>query len=296
MTEAAPFEVSEKDGVLSGPLRRPVNVSRDAAGSIHDDATAQKLGFRGGTVAGNIHMEQLPPLYAALFGRPWTEPGGLSLYFLNATTHGDPVRAMGGPVEAAGPNLRRAPVWMETPEGVRVCEGSAWSGAEDPGSALRLRLAAARPPGELRILAGVKVGDEVRDVPARLDGPTCLERVKGVTEPMPCYVRPDSAGRLTAAPAVAIDALRAVEGPLFRAQGDFVGLFGAIELQHVGGPVFLDRDYLADGSVVALGDSPKTEVVWYESRLRDAADGRLVARLLMMSRVMKGSSPLWADS
>jgi len=35
------------------------NWSADAGeGSIHDDATAAKLGFRGGTVAGSIHMDQ----------------------------------------------------------------------------------------------------------------------------------------------------------------------------------------------------------------------------------------------
>ncbi|MCR5879261.1 hypothetical protein [Phenylobacterium sp. J367] len=51
---------------------------------------------------------------------------------------------------------------------------------------------------------------------------------------------------------------------------------------------------MADGRVVALSESPKTEVAWYESNLRDAADGRAVARLLMMSRLLKASSPLWA--
>jgi homoserine kinase len=37
-------------------------------------------------------------------------------------------------------------------------------------------------------------------------------------------------GGLVAAPAVAIDALRAVEKPLFPTEGDYVGMFGAIEL------------------------------------------------------------------
>ena len=70
-------------------------------------------------------------------------------------------------------------------------------------------------------------------------------------------------------------------------------MFGAIELQFLDGPVFVDHDYLADGRVVALGESPKTEVVWFESTLKDAAGGRPVAQLLMMSRLLKASSPLW---
>ena len=71
-------------------------------------------------------------------------------------------------------------------------------------------------------------------------------------------------------------------------------MFGAIELQYLDGPIFLDHDYLADARIMALGESPKTEVAWYESTLRDARDDRVVARLLMMTRILKGSSPLWA--
>ena len=55
-------EIVERDGVLVGPLREPRNLAANVAGSIHDDSQAQKLGFRGGTVAGSIHMEQFPPL------------------------------------------------------------------------------------------------------------------------------------------------------------------------------------------------------------------------------------------
>nr|QQZ49309.1 hypothetical protein JKL49_19875 [Phenylobacterium glaciei] len=37
---------------ISGEFRRPRNLAQEIKGSIHDDATASKLGFRGGTVAG----------------------------------------------------------------------------------------------------------------------------------------------------------------------------------------------------------------------------------------------------
>jgi hypothetical protein len=286
------FAVTDREGILTGPVRRPVNLSRDAAGSIHDDETARNLGFRGGTVAGNIHFEQFPPLMLARFGDGWRRQGGLSLYFLNATTDGEPVRAFVGPLEAE-PGLERAAAWMETPDGVRVSEGTAWSGADDPRSALRLRLAQQRPATDLRILKASQVGDKVERVPSRLDSQAALKRLEGITEPLPEYRDPELFGGRVAAPAVAIDALRAVEGPLFRAGKDVVGLFGAIELQFVDGPIFLDHDYLADGRILALGESPKTEVAWYESTLRDAKDGRTVARLVMMSRLLKASSALW---
>ena len=291
-TEA--FTVVERGYVLAGPVRRPVNVSRDAVGSIHDDDTAQTLGFRGGTVAGNIHFEQFPPLMLARFAEDWRKRGGLSLHFLNPTTDGEPVQAFVGPAVEVAPGVTRATAWMETPEGLRICEGTAWSGGDDPGSALRLRMAQQRPAVDLRILKASRVGDSVKDVPSRLDGPTCLRRLEGITEALPEYRNASLFGGQVAAPAVAIDALRAVEESLFRAGKDFVGMFGAIELEFVDGPVFLDRDYLADGRILALGESPRTEVAWYESTLRSGADGRPVARLIMMSRLLKASSDLWA--
>jgi len=274
-------------GVLAGPVRRPVNFSKDAQGSIHDDGTAQALGFRGGTVAANIHFEQFPPLVLERFGEAWWRTGGLSLHFMNATTDGEPVQAFAGPVEGGEP--ARVAAWMETPEGVRVCEGNGWVGGDDPKSTLKQRLAQSRPATDLRLLKRSRVGDTVTDVPSRLDGATALRRLEGITEPMELY-----RARKVAAPAVAIDALRAVEGPLFKSEGEFVGMFGAIELQFLDGPIYLDRDYLANGEVVGLSESPKTEVAWYESVLRDAESGRPVARLLMMSRLLKASSPLWS--
>ncbi len=291
MSEA--FIAVEQEGILAGPVRRPVNVSRDAVGSIHDDETARALGFQGGTVAGNIHFEQFPPLMLARFGAGWRRRGGLSLHFLNATTDGDPVQAFVGPTEQAAPGVLRAAAWMTTPDGRRVSEGTCWAGGEDLDSALRRRLAQQRPGADLRILKASRLGDEVVDVPSRLDAAMALKRLEGVTEMLPEYRDPSLFGGLVAAPAVAIDALRVVEAPLFRASG-FVGLFGAIELEFLDGPVLLDQDYLADGRILALGESPKTEVAWYESTLRQASDGRPVARLIMMSRLLKASSALWA--
>ena len=81
------------ENVIAGPVRRPRNLAAEIAGSIHDDKTASKLGFRGGTVAGSVHMDQFPPLLIEAFGPQWFETGSLSLYFRNATTDGEPVQA-----------------------------------------------------------------------------------------------------------------------------------------------------------------------------------------------------------
>jgi hypothetical protein len=60
------------------------------------------------------------------------------------------------------------------------------------------------------------------------------------------------------------------------------------------GPVFVDRAYRVTGEVVALSRTPKTEVLWFDSRALDDA-GTLVAEMRMMLRQMKQSSPLYAE-
>jgi len=57
--------------------------------------------------------------------------------------------------------------------------------------------------------------------------------------------------------------------------------------------VLLDQDYEVTGEVVALGSSPKTEYVWYDTRAHDDS-GRLVVSMRMQLRWMKASSPLYA--
>ena len=283
------------DAVICGQVRRPTNASRDAKGSIHDDATAQKLGFKGGTVAGSIHMEQFPPLLAQAFGDDWHRTGSLSTYFLNATTDGEPVRAFVGPATDRPEGGRRADVWLiDETTGLRVLEGSASVGPPDDLSNLRVRIPAVRAPGELRLLKSSKVGDGVTDVPVRVTLERSLERVKLITEDLPAYREAALFGEIVCAPTMVVDAMRSIEVPLWRPTSIYVGLFGAIEVQMLDGPMFVDHDYLCDGKVLALSDSPKTEVIWYETTLRDAKDKRPVARMILMSRLLKASSGLWS--
>ena len=73
--------------------RNPRNLSIDSKGSIHDDATATDLGFRAGTVAGDIHLEQFGQILVDGFGQQWFENGWLSMYFQQATADREPVEA-----------------------------------------------------------------------------------------------------------------------------------------------------------------------------------------------------------
>src|SRR5262245_65778863 len=86
----------------AGPVRHPRNLYSGSAGSIHDDATATRLGFRGGTVAGSVHLDQFPPLLLRAFGERWVETGSLSMYLPNATAAGEPVQSFVAAPAAGG--------------------------------------------------------------------------------------------------------------------------------------------------------------------------------------------------
>ena len=208
---------------------------------------------------------------------------------------GEPVQAFVGPVADRPEGGRRAEVWMiDETNGLRVLEGSASVGPPDGVSNLRVRIPTVRPPGELRLLKVSKVDDVVTDIPVRVTLERSLERVKLITEDLPAYRDAKVFGEIACAPTMVVDAMRCVEVPLWRPTTTYVGLFGAIEVQMLNGPMFVDHDYLCDGKVLALSDSPKTEVIWYETTLKDAKDKRPVARMILMSRLLKASAAVWA--
>ncbi|MGB2574024.1 MAG: hypothetical protein ACPIE8_07260, partial [Henriciella sp.] len=65
----------KSDTTLSvcGPLRSPKQMLEDQEydghTSIHDDETAEKLGFKAGPIEGPTHFSQLAPLLYELFGQ-----------------------------------------------------------------------------------------------------------------------------------------------------------------------------------------------------------------------------------
>ena len=79
--------------LITSGVCNPRNLSINSKGSIHDDATATELGFRAGTVAGDIHLEQFGGILVSAFGQQWCETGSLSMYFMHATADAEPVEA-----------------------------------------------------------------------------------------------------------------------------------------------------------------------------------------------------------
>ena len=276
-------------------MRRSVNNAGKVAGSIHDDATATKLGFRGGTVAGSIHLELFPPLLLKALGNRWFEHGTISMYFLNATTDREAVRAFVKEPPHDSTNAQ-VDIWIERDDGMRVAEGTASIGNPDEPSALLRRPLDRFDAGQLRILGGLKVGDQFEECDAFLTKDVMAERMKVITEPMDWYTKPSPWGGAIATPATMVQLLYAQSIATLRAKlGRAVGLFGAIELRNVNGPVLVEHPYRVNGSIVALGQSPKTEYMWFETALNEA-DGKRVAEMRMLLRFMKASSPKYADA
>ena len=269
--------------VWTSEFRKPRNSAAEVKGSIHDDATASKLGFRGGTVAGSIHMDQFVPGLLALYGERWFETGGLSLYFTKATVDAEPVKAT---VEAGA---ERARLTMHDEAGAQICEGTAAPG-RDPASELARRLEAQTPaePGALRILKDLRIGDECDDIPVRVDAEVLLKALETLTEPLPAY-RDD----LILPPSHLVRLTHQVRSHVLAKAGKSVGLFGALETEQLAGPVRAGVDYVARTRMLKLTESPKTENAWYEVIVAGKGGGPDVCRVLYYLRFMKGSSPLW---
>lgn len=86
--------------ILSGPLRAPRQMLADQEygghSSIHDDAMAEKLGFRAGPIEGPTHFSLFPPLLQQVWGQAWFERGCISSHYLNMVVEGEEVRDAGG--------------------------------------------------------------------------------------------------------------------------------------------------------------------------------------------------------
>jgi hypothetical protein len=139
------------DGAVTGPWRSPTQMlahqTYDDRGSIHDDATARRLGFSAGTIEGPTHFTQFDALCAAIWGQSWFEVGCISAHFRAPVFAGERVRAH----LRQSPGAPLAEIWMVKEDGAEVLRGSASVGDAGP-TALETRLAGLQPPGRLELL------------------------------------------------------------------------------------------------------------------------------------------------
>lgn len=278
--------------ILEGPLWAARNWSADEGeGSIHDDATAAELGFRGGTVAGDVHMNQFIPVILEVFGSDWFTRGNLSLNFKFATIDLEKVQVF---AEKRKPGEDQIKVWMERDDGTLICSGTAAVG-DLSQSECRTRDLRPCDPSELRILKNVNAGLSLGSYDLVATPEKQFDRYEKniISDPIEAWRKPGDFDGIIACPATYVEYLW---GPpmdgLHPHVGDAVGLFGAIEIANVNGPFLLDRPYKITSEVVAVGQSPQTEFLWFDSKASDP-DGLEVANFRMMLRFMKASSELY---
>jgi hypothetical protein len=213
------------------------------------------------------------------------------LYFRGATVDQEPVRCfVSDPIKTAA--LQRAIVWMEKDDGTLVMSGSASCGGHDEESELRQKLTTIRPVTELRILSALNVADTAEPQKVRIADSSIDEQLQVITEPLDCYVTADRFGGRVLPMTRIVAIFGAAENTLVRSvKPPFVGLYGAIEVEFIDGPVLSETDYMASGEIVGLSDSPQTEILWRDMLLIKGEQP--IARMLKMDRLMKDSSPLW---
>lgn len=293
--------ILETDGVLSGPLRSPANMllEQEYGGhkSIHDDAEAERLGFKAGPIEGPTHFSQFDPLLVHLWGKDWFERGCISCHYKNMVVEGEQVQVFLKPVSDT-----RAECWAEKADGTQVLEASATLGPNHGETLLEARMAKLRPAGELIIMSDLSVGMVGKqDEPVTM-GPdqnmgalypfSLSEKLEKITERSTWYDQAEASpwGR-PIIPTEMISVLAEYSGRLagFPVKGPAIGLFADLEIRYVNGPLFVGENYLIRREVVALAQGRRTENYWTRTRIFDAAGETQMAETLLNHGVLKHS-------
>jgi acyl dehydratase len=311
---------------LSGPFRAPRQMLADQEygghASLHDDATAQRLGFAAGPIEGPTHFSQFVPLLHQLWGNAWFETGCLSIHFKSPCVEGDEVRAwveLGGASDSAAGNggatggaanaadgamPSQVRVGMVKRDGIEVLTGTASIGTAPPESELDRRVRSLAPPGELVILADLRVGMKGKvEEHVRMDHDVAMgelypftlrQKLEKITEPSPWYAEETGAGSPWGRAVVPLEMVSVLTGYTggyagFPVRQPSVGLIGDLEVRMLAGPLFVGEDYVLEREVVALSDGRRTESYWVRTQVREQRSGDLVATTLLNHAVLRAS-------
>src|SRR4051812_22540566 len=308
MTEPAfRTELSESGNLLVGPWRSPKQMLHaqvyDSHASIQDDATAQKLGFQGGTIEGPTHFSQFAPLCERLWGKAWFETGCISAHYRNPSFEGEEVQAILARTEAG---QTQSKIQMVKRDGTEVLRGTASVGLDAPATALELRLTELKPLADPVILREVKVGMKTARQTVRMDidqnmgdlYPFSLaDKLKVITEPSAYYLSERASETPWGHPVIPIEMLsvlfqyRAREDRL-PIKGPAVGLFADQEIRLMRGPLFAGQEYQTEREVIALSGSRRTESLWVRTTVFSGDD--VVATMLLNLASIKDSYASYA--
>ena len=299
-----PIETTEAG--IAGPWRTPRNMlaeqTYDDHVSIHDDATAQKMGFRGGAVEGPTHFSQTTPLGVRLFGPEFFEKGCLSAHYRSIVYDGEEVQAHAGWPDGGG---AMAPLWMVKRDGTETQRGSVSIG--DAGAtALDRRLSELAPLADPVITRDVQVGyrtgrQTVVMHPDQNMGalyPFSLnQKLEKITEPSPWYASGDNPFGRAIVPFEMISVLLQYTSRDDRlpTKGPALGLFADQEIRLIKGPLFVAEAYEVEREVVAITGSKRTESMWVRSDLYRPGGNDLLCSMLLNHAILKDSYAPYAE-
>lgn len=298
MTEPAfRSEIVERDNLLVGPWRSPRQMLQaqvyDSHASIHDDATAQKLGFQGGTIEGPTHFSQFAPLCERIWGRAWFETGCLSAHYRNPAFEGEEVQAT---IEKPKPGQTVCAIGMIKRDGTEILRGTASIGGDGSDTALSRRLGELKPLADPVILADLKVGMKTPRQTVKMDFDqhmgdlypfSLADKLKVITEPSAYYSQELNPWGRAIIPMEMLSVLfqyRAREDRL-PVRGPAVGLFADQEIRLLRGPLFVGDSYTTEREVVALSGSRRTESVWMRTTVFAKDDTPVATMLLNMASI-----------
>jgi hypothetical protein len=291
---------------LVGPLRVPRQMlaaqKYDDHTSIHDNETAQKFGFKGGTIEGPTHFSQFAPLCVALWGPRWLAQGSLSAHYRNACFEGEKVRAF---VTKPQDDATHTTIRMEREDGTEILRGTAAVGGNNPPSALEQRISELRPPETPVILRDVRLGLRTKRIPVRMDAAqhmgalypfSLAQKLQVITEPSPWYSAEGAASSPWQDPIIPVEMISVLlnyssDAASFPVRKPVVGLFADQEIRMHSGPLFVGHPYEMDREVVALSGSRRTESLWIRTRVFMPGGDEVLATMLLNAAYMKDSFP-----
>ena len=290
---------------LCGPLRKPRQMlaEQEYGGhtSIHDDAMAEKLGFRAGPIEGPTHFSQFDPLMVEIWGQAWFERGCISTHFKNMVVEGEEVRAF---VERPANDETRLRAWAEKADGTPVLEASVSLGPDHGETLLEARRAKLTPPGPLVVLGNLSVGmkgakDEHVTMAAdqhmgALYPFSLNQKLEVITERSSWYSDASdtpSPWERAIIPTEMVSVLAEYSNREagFPVKGPAVGLFADLEIRMIDGPLFVGENYLLRREVAALAESKRTESYWVRTQIFDATGKRLIAEVMLNHAIVKDS-------
>lgn len=266
-----------------GTWRRLANISADREGSIHDEATARGMGFRGGFVPGSTVGQAAMPAIIARLGQRWMEGGWYTFKFVRPVYVDEEVREVGSALLADG----TLPLRVEARDGRLCCEGSAGLGATVPWDASE-----DGKRGADEVFPAMTIGEACQPTELSVAREEVAAMIAAAGDPTPWYESESPwGGALTPPERLMNAALNAVQGDIrtddsVRNPGMWAEHSIAMEQ-----PVFAGRKYTLTEFLADKGLSGRTAYVDYQFELADESGARCAIGRHKIKWILQSEQP-----